>query len=206
MQGQSSSASDSTETDLGQPNRSQTVEQDVAAVIALMLDADGDGIEEWRDVPGHADIEASSFGRLRHKGSILATIGYVDSYGYRATAITGKIRRVHTLIGPAFHGPRPEGATLIRHLDGNPLHNFADNLAWGTHADNSADMVRHGRAGRGRAEGERNGSAKLSEAQVQRMRSEWDSGATQVELSIRYGVTQATVSNIVNFKTWKHLA
>jgi hypothetical protein len=33
-----------------------------------------------------------------------------------------------------------------RHLDGNPTNNTPENLAWGTHAENCMDTVRHGRS------------------------------------------------------------
>lgn len=50
---------------------------------------------------------------------------------------------VHRLIAEAFLGPCPEGQE-VRHLDGNPANNVLTNLTYGTHAENSADMLRHG--------------------------------------------------------------
>lgn len=50
---------------------------------------------------------------------------------------------VASLVCAAFHGPRLSGL-MVRHLDGNSLNDHADNLAWGTAAENSADAIRHG--------------------------------------------------------------
>lgn len=52
-------------------------------------------------------------------------------------------RYVHQLVAEAYHGSRPEGME-IRHLDGNPHNNRADNLTWGTHSENQRDRHRHG--------------------------------------------------------------
>jgi hypothetical protein len=50
---------------------------------------------------------------------------------------------VHHLIAETFHGPRPEGM-VVRHLNGNPLDNRAENLRWGTYTENNLDAVAHG--------------------------------------------------------------
>lgn len=72
-----------------------------------------------------------------------------DNYGYpRVTLVQdGRQRkvRVHLLVMLTFVGPTPRGME-IRHLDGDPTNPRLDNLAFGTHAENMADMVRHGRS------------------------------------------------------------
>lgn len=52
-----------------------------------------------------------------------------------------KWQYVHAVVCSAFHGPRPPGME-VRHLDGNSLNNNAENLAWGTRADNCRDDKR----------------------------------------------------------------
>lgn len=49
---------------------------------------------------------------------------------------------IHLLVAEEFVGPRPPGME-IRHLDGNPENNRADNLAWGTRSQSIADRKRH---------------------------------------------------------------
>jgi hypothetical protein len=52
-------------------------------------------------------------------------------------------RYVHTLVARAFHG-EPTPGQEVRHLDGVQTNNRADNLAWGTRAENMRDAVAHG--------------------------------------------------------------
>lgn len=52
---------------------------------------------------------------------------------------------VHKLVAAQYLPPRPSPQHEIRHLDGTRTNNHADNLAWGTRADNAADRVKHGR-------------------------------------------------------------
>lgn len=51
---------------------------------------------------------------------------------------------VHVLVATAFHGPPPSADSVVRHLDGDSLNCDADNLAWGTVAENVADRQAHG--------------------------------------------------------------
>ena len=53
--------------------------------------------------------------------------------------------KVHRLVCRAFHGEPPSEHHEVRHLDGNPLNNRAENLAWGTRSENAQDRVKHGR-------------------------------------------------------------
>ena len=56
--------------------------------------------------------------------------------GYREKVL------VHRLVAEAFI-PNPEGYPIVRHLDDDPENNYVENLAWGTHKDNSADCIRN---------------------------------------------------------------
>ena len=112
--------------------------------------------EEWRDVPGFRGCyQVSSLGRVRsllcgqpriRKPYLHNTSG---SMRYRRITISvpgsrAKLGRyVHEWVASAFHGPRPPEAE-VRHLDGDSLNNCADNLAWGSRAENMADAVAHG--------------------------------------------------------------
>lgn len=108
--------------------------------------------EEWRPVPGYDGVyEVSNLGNVRSwthrkRGAVMKQA--FGTHGYLTVCvrgIDGRTRRstVHTLVAAAFIGPRPDG-TETRHLDGNPTNNHALNLAYGTHAENQLDSVRHG--------------------------------------------------------------
>jgi hypothetical protein len=107
---------------------------------------------------------------------------------------------VHVVVCTAFHGPRPAGL-LVRHLDGDPLNNRADNLAWGTFEENEADKVAHGRAARG----ESHPHVKLTEGQVRAIRAARAAGIKLSELSAEYRISQTQISAIAHRKVWRHL-
>src|SRR5258708_2404059 len=53
---------------------------------------------------------------------------------------------LHDLILEAFVGPKRRGQIGLHFPDPDRRNNRLDNLRWGTHADNVADMVKHGNA------------------------------------------------------------
>lgn len=65
------------------------------------------------------------------------------STGYpQVNLFTGTGRKtfaVHTLVARAFHGD-----PVVRHLNGDPSDNRAENLVWGTQKQNTWDTVDHG--------------------------------------------------------------
>ena len=75
----------------------------------------------------------------------------------------------------------------------NPEHLFL-----GTHSDNTLDAVGKGRQFLPDNRGERSGLAKLTEEQVQEIRTKYASGCgTQQKIATAHGVTQMVVSRIV---------
>lgn len=97
--------------------------------------------------------------------------------------------RACRLVCEAFHGPA-EGRE-VRHLNGRCDDDRADNLAWGTSAENSADTFRH----RTQPLGENHHNATLTDAQVDEIRS-LKGRLKQREIADRFGITQGYVSEI----------
>lgn len=83
--------------------------------------------------------------RATTRGGLLKL--YPDKRGYPWVTLTRdgaqKRRSVHQLVAEAFIGPRPDGLE-VRHKDGDHRNARANNLEYGTHAENMQDMVRHG--------------------------------------------------------------
>jgi hypothetical protein len=50
----------------------------------------------------------------------------------------------HRAVAEAFLGSRPFPGAVVRHLDGDSLHNHYTNLAWGSYRDNKQDDRRLG--------------------------------------------------------------
>ena len=107
--------------------------------------------EEWRPVPGSEGIYwASSLGRIisfkRPKPVELKPRpnkrGYLIVHLYGHPELNRKQGK-HQIIAATFCDREP-GQDEVRHLDDNPQNNRADNLAWGTHAENMWDAVRNG--------------------------------------------------------------
>ncbi len=105
--------------------------------------------EEWRPVVGWegrywVSDRGRVRGRRRDNGGLMSTHvreGYVCVQFCRGAK--HRFQRVHRLVALAFLGP-PASDQEVRHLDGNPSNNHLENLAWGTHAENRRDQLRHG--------------------------------------------------------------
>lgn len=168
--------------------------------------------EVWHDIPGYEGrYQASSLGRIRSldryvkcakggKGTRLVRGRVLRAAGQRnmphLSVVLGHKAHgslVHALVALTFIGPRPEGHD-VRHLDGNPLNNRADNLAYGTRTENILDVYRIGRAWRA-----------LTVDQVQDIRRRLQAGERGVDLAKEYGVGQACISAIKHGRTYKWL-
>ncbi len=175
--------------------------------------------EEWRPVPGYEGLyDASSCGRIKslprviqHKNghkqnapSVVLRQG-IGSHGYPTVTLskggTVKKRTVHSIIAEAFIGKRPDGFET-RHLDGNRRNCHTDNLKYGSHEQNQANRIAHGTDGRG----QKNAMAKLSLDQVETIRAKAASGSDFHDLARTFDVAWATISDIIQRRTWRHVA
>ena len=131
-------------------------------------------------------------GRIREDGYMRYCIRRAD----------GKFvyKKGHQLILLAFRGAAAPGQ-LCRHLDGNPLNNRLDNLAWGTPLENAADTLLHGTQSRG----DTHGKSVLTESDVRSIRKLREIGLSYQKIANRYGVDHKTIHNAVNRVTWKHI-
>jgi hypothetical protein len=169
---------------------------------------------EFREIPGRLPYRFGSDGsvwsrRVRGRGDYLSDYWHplkptAKRDGYLVVRLgTGgpsTLHQVHALICEAFHGPKPEGCE-VRHLNGDPGDNRAENLAWGTSAENKADMERHGT----RARGERNGRAKLTPESVVEIRRSSRDGARNSDLARRFGVDPKVIRKVLSRETWSHV-
>lgn len=82
----------------------------------------------------------------------------------------------------------------------NPAHLFV-----GTDGDNADDKCSKGRQKNGASPGERNGSAKLTEADVLLIRAEHERGVPWQELAARFGMSKSGIQFIIYRMSWKHI-
>lgn len=173
-------------------------------------------IEEWRPIVGYPGYEVSSLARVRSlprlvvsglrsnqrcKGRMLAP--YLLKIGYLQVQLGRKSgpKYVHELVCEAFHGPRPKGFT-VSHKDGVKTNNLPENLAWESYKDNFARKEAHGTANKG----ERQGHAKLTDADIRHIRSLQNYGyGFFTELARKFSVSQSTIEGLYKRRTWRHI-
>src|SRR5262249_382153 len=112
--------------------------------------------------------------------------------GYGHEVIGGRIVLVHRYVFRQTHGFLP---TVVRHsCDNPPCCNPRPRLG-GTQADNRRDRVGRGR----QAAGERNGHAKLTDAQVEIVRARYAAGGvTLTTLAEEFGLaSSSTMSTLI---------
>ena len=182
--------------------------------------------EVWKTVSEFPDYAVSSFGRVKrvapdgrnHRCRILKS--FVANHGYDMVCLCnadGKHKKlIHRLVCEAFHGSAPTELHQVAHGDGTRTNHHADNLRWATRSENMEDARAHGtmaigeRHGRTRSpertpRGERHGHAKLTEADVQAIRSSERFNGSGLALAARFLISPATVSIIRSGKTWRHV-
>lgn len=160
-------------------------------------------MEIWKDIPGYEGAyQASSLGNIKSVSRYVSGKGggqYLlperilkptpcDKHGHVNVGLWSggnRInRKVHALVALAFLGTRPEGA-LIRHLDGNPLNNTVENLAYGSRSENMRDVYRIG-----------NALKKLTADDVLKIRALLEKGHKQQDIAYCFNVSPAMISAI----------
>lgn len=106
----------------------------------------------------------------------------------------------------AIHfGPIPEGMNVCHNCPDGDMRNCVNpaHLFLGTHIDNVRDRDAKGR----KAVGERINLSKITDEQAfQIMQLGAEGNLYYFEIGEMFGICDATVSHIVNRKTWKHVA
>lgn len=151
-------------------------------------------IENWAPVP-NCNYEVSDLGRIRHKKTkhIKGThpncrTGYVQVQLW----CEGKYRTcyVHHLVAAAWLSPASINKTQLDHKDENKMNNAVSNLEWVTQPTNIQRSFAAG--GRKKVTGPR-----LSEAQIAAIKSLAAQGISQVQIGIRLGICNSTVSKLL---------
>ena len=142
-------------------------------------------------------------------------MGGVNDKNYGRVDVGGRMCAAHRVSYCAFVGPVAEWL-MVRHRCDNPPCVNPDHLTPGTHAQNMADRAARNRTAKGArhgmslhpgsvSRGEMQGSAKLTDEDVRRIRSAVGSGERGTAVARRFGVSQSTVSLIKLGKHWGHV-
>jgi len=170
-------------------------------------------MEEWKPARGYEGwYEVSNLGRVRRvragKGTRVGQIikQTLSTRGRWQVSLSRHGEHhtfpVHVLVAHAFIGPRPDGKE-INHIDYNCLNNTPDNLEYVTPIENIKHAYAHGQAERTTQRGSKQGSAKLTEADVVAIRA---SAIPRDKIAAAYGVSACTIKFIRNGRSWKHVA
>jgi hypothetical protein len=121
---------------------------------------------------------------------------------YGQIYFNGDLIHTHCFSYMLHNGPIPDGL-IVRHTCDNPLCVNPNHLLVGTYADNTADMMRRGRARYVSHPGETNGRAKLTGQQVEEIRIGYTGKFGEAaKLARRYGVAKTTISKILRGLSW----
>lgn len=168
--------------------------------------------EQWKPIPGWEGLyEASDAGRVRSLGRarpnrrpssrgygprILKQCKAKGPGGYYMVWLSrngeSRTNLVHRLVLLAFVGPAPAG-TEGCHIDCDSTNNALTNLRWGTKLENAADtkaLLRH-------AYGLRQGNARFSSTDIERVRGMRKMGCTYEAIAAWMGMSKSHVSGVV---------
>lgn len=162
--------------------------------------------EVWKDIPGYeGEYQASTLGRIKSlKRTAVSKNWHTGKPFYRTVPerilkpgryckcghVSVILRKetngkpVHQLVMRTFVGEPPKGMEVL-HINGDSTDNRMSNLRYGTRTDNILDVYRQGGKWR-----------KLSVDDVEAIRLGLRCCISGRELSMMYGVSQQTISNI----------
>lgn len=160
-----------------------------------LIDFDCD-LSELRKIDGRPGYYINKQGQVF---TIRLLRQFTDEDGYKRIS-TGKVKKaIHWLLAKVFLPTPKPNQIEVRHLDGNPANNSIDNLAWGTRAENAADMARHGTV-----KGSKNSRAILNEQQVVEIVNLSRNNTTK-KISKLFGVSKSVVKAILSGRNWSHV-
>ena len=134
-------------------------------------------------------------------GPCVIWTGYLNAKGYGTRWVGGRTVLAHRHAWTEAYGD--PGAWHVCHRCDVPACINVAHLFLGTNADNNADKVAKGRQARQPCnQGERHGSAKLTEDVVREIRA---SPETNAAIARRLGIAPSNVSNIRLRKGWAHI-
>lgn len=166
--------------------------------------------EVWMPVPRYEGLyEVSNLGCVRRiapgRGTFIGRhlTASITPNGYHYVCVMGERMSLNRLVCLVFNGPAPPLKPEAAHLDGVQSNNRFDNLEWKDRIGNCADKKRHGTENPPR--GEKNGHARLTEADVRSIIVRLSSGVRAADIAREYGVAHGTIGFIKRGKNWKHL-
>ena len=131
--------------------------------------------------------------------------GALDSTGYGAFKLDGKKVNSHRVAWELTNEKIPDGLWVLHHCD-NPRCANPSHLFLGTRSDNMRDAFKKGRlADRKQVRGSEVGTAKLTEANIIKIRARGADGETQAEIASGFPVDRSIIGRVLRRVIWKHV-
>lgn len=106
---------------------------------------------------------------------------------------------IHKLVAEAFI-PNPNNHPIVNHKNGDKTRCDISNLEWSTYSENNQHAYDTGLKPRGEGQYK----AKLTENDVVQIRKQGKTGTFE-SIAQQYGVSKATIRDVLSHKTWKHV-
>lgn len=164
-----------------------------------------ENIEIWEPIIDYANYEVSNFGRVINvtKNKLMTLSTNKHGYKYVVLCRFGKRKNkfIHRLVASAFI-PNPNNYPVVNHINAIKACNYQNNLEWCTQKENithSWDMNLQTVN-----TGSKCNLSKLNEEIVINIRL-LKEVKNNKEISELYSISERTIRDIINRKTWKHI-
>jgi len=176
-------------------------------------------MKKWKKIPNYSTYEASTDGEIktfnwRGSGREAIMKPARDNGGYLRTMLkhdNGKIStiKVHRIIAMTFLD-NPENKETINHKNGIKTDNRVINLEWSSRSENCKHAFD---TNLNSNKGQNNPASSLTDKEVIEIRNNYqygrksrhDGGFTKKQIADKYNTTFATIKQIIQGKSWKHL-
>lgn len=126
----------------------------------------------------------------------------IGRHGYGVAWHNGKVTTAHRLM-LIFAEGLPENKSVAMHLCDNPPCVNPDHLRWGSHKENSKDMVAKNRHTIKPMYGESHPNSKLTIDAVAFIRKNYGADYPTKYLAALFGVGKTTIGNVLTNKIWR---
>lgn len=165
--------------------------------------------EEWREIKDFPMYNVSNRGRVRSykRGHLHSLKPILNSFYFHVNLFneTGTyFKYVHILVLEAFKGSRPDGL-IGNHKDGIKTNNYANNLKWVTHSEDSQHAYRLGLNKSWQTGGEKSSNAKLKDKEVWWIKRLLWFDYKYKEIAEMFKIRRSNICKIKNGRIWQHI-